>query len=596
MTIAMMLNFFIIGTFDSMKKIFVIALSLCFSCALRGQNLSFWKPVRPEFDSLVMRMEEKYQLPYYFETIETSLITKMLYGIANQSHNKILLSRAMFWDAKGRVLLDSDSALILLDKAISLTDTLNYRYDYARMLFVRAEIYRDQGKLSKAYYIFNDLGHYFVKCNDKFFAAKTFLNLGTILKILKLYSESNTYLQKANFYFENAGMKMFAVKNKLNISNVLFNTGETNNAIHILKSLAADSACRKDTLFFINTLFSLTSFATNNDDYMKYAKETFLLAKCYSNVKLLIRAYLNLGTGFLKINSLDSASYSYYKAKHLIFKYRNNDIEALRILYGGLAKVHEKQQQWDSAYYYSGLFYAYNDSLIGASKVSEISRIHEAAEIQHYELKMQQAQLQKKIWVIIIVALSCITFFLFMIINIQRKKSHTEKQLKQAETRELNQQLKNEVLQKEQFQMEVDFKNRELASTTLISVKTNQVLGELFKQIEVLGNDGVLPKEQELILKNRIKEQLHSGDYWESFKLHFDKVHPAFFQGLKDKHPTLTENELRLCAYIRIGMTSKQIAQVLSVLQESVHTSRYRLRKAIGLETSKSIEDYLRSL
>jgi DNA-binding CsgD family transcriptional regulator len=89
---------------------------------------------------------------------------------------------------------------------------------------------------------------------------------------------------------------------------------------------------------------------------------------------------------------------------------------------------------------------------------------------------------------------------------------------------------------------------------------------------------------------------LHSGDYWESFKLHFDKVHPAFFQGLKDKHPTLTENELRLCAYIRIGMTSKQIAQVLSVLQESVHTSRYRLRKAIGLETSKSIEDYLRSL
>ena len=80
------------------------------------------------------------------------------------------------------------------------------------------------------------------------------------------------------------------------------------------------------------------------------------------------------------------------------------------------------------------------------------------------------------------------------------------------------------------------------------------------------------------------------------FNLHFDALNPHVFKKLCSIHPNLSENELRLCAYVRTGMETKQIAQMLSVLPETINTGRYRIRKKMQLGQDVTLENYLRDI
>ena len=144
--------------------------------------------------------------------------------------------------------------------------------------------------------------------------------------------------------------------------------------------------------------------------------------------------------------------------------------------------------------------------------------------------------------------------------------------------------------------MGIDSKNREISSTTLILSEKNNRLKELLKQVERFNEEGELGREQSSMLSKQIKSNLTVDDEWKYFKLHFEKVHPEYFTKLKEIAPSLSENDLRLCAYVRIGMTNKQIGQMLSVLPETVKTARYRMRKKIGLEGQETLEDFLRRI
>jgi uncharacterized ubiquitin-like protein YukD len=97
-------------------------------------------------------------------------------------------------------------------------------------------------------------------------------------------------------------------------------------------------------------------------------------------------------------------------------------------------------------------------------------------------------------------------------------------------------------------------------------------------------------------LKQIVKDNLMAEQVWDNFVIHFNNVHPDFFEKLKQRAPTLTENNLRLCAYLRISMTPKQIAQVLNISFENVRKSSYRLKKKLLLGEEDNLYDFLRNI
>ena len=93
-----------------------------------------------------------------------------------------------------------------------------------------------------------------------------------------------------------------------------------------------------------------------------------------------------------------------------------------------------------------------------------------------------------------------------------------------------------------------------------------------------------------------LSEDEKMDDDWDHFTQHLDKVHSDFVVVLKEAHNNVTANEIKLCTYLRMNLSTKEIAQLMNISVRGVEISRYRLRKKLGLNTETNLFDYLISL
>lgn len=151
-------------------------------------------------------------------------------------------------------------------------------------------------------------------------------------------------------------------------------------------------------------------------------------------------------------------------------------------------------------------------------------------------------------------------------------------------------------MNRKNFEDDLQQKACEISSNTLLLANKNEVLQQISNLTRRFSDEGSIPREYVKHVNAIIAGSLDNDDEWSRFKLHFDSVHPHFFVRLKELCPDLTENDLRLCAYISIGMRAKQIAEMLNVSPDSINSNRYRLRKKFGLLRGQSLDDYIRKV
>ena len=96
-------------------------------------------------------------------------------------------------------------------------------------------------------------------------------------------------------------------------------------------------------------------------------------------------------------------------------------------------------------------------------------------------------------------------------------------------------------------------------------------------------------------LLRKIDNSLGHEDEWQLFEYNFNQVHEEFFNQLKSKCPQLTHKDLKLCAYIKMNLLTKEIAPLLNVSTRGLETHRYRLKRKLNLENNKSLADYLKN-
>ncbi len=147
----------------------------------------------------------------------------------------------------------------------------------------------------------------------------------------------------------------------------------------------------------------------------------------------------------------------------------------------------------------------------------------------------------------------------------------------------------------EKLEAEINFKNSELASSAMHLVKKGELIAKIKGQLTQVMK-GLDNPQATLELKKMIKtlgEDDNMDKEWENFSKHFDKVQSDFLVELKGKHPTITGNELKLCAYLRMNLSTKEIAQLMNISVRGVEISRYRLRKKLQLASEVSLFDYL---
>lgn len=156
--------------------------------------------------------------------------------------------------------------------------------------------------------------------------------------------------------------------------------------------------------------------------------------------------------------------------------------------------------------------------------------------------------------------------------------------------------LKNEKLQMEieKTNKDFDLKKKELASVTLQITHKNELLNKVKEQIEQISYKVNKQAQKELKQLNKaIAEEINLDKDWNMFKKHFDEVHVNFFKRLKEKYPALTPKDLKLCAYLRLNLSTKEIAPLMSISVRGVEISRYRLRKKIGVDSNDNLFEFM---
>ena len=150
-------------------------------------------------------------------------------------------------------------------------------------------------------------------------------------------------------------------------------------------------------------------------------------------------------------------------------------------------------------------------------------------------------------------------------------------------------------LKNEKLEAEIQHKNTELASVAMHLVQKGEMLAKIKEQMEHLKKNPGNTKDSDDLKKiiRVLSDEDKIDKQWEQFTKHFDNVHSDFFSTLKSKYPSLSPNELKLSAYLRMNLSTKEMAQLLNISVRGVEISRYRLRKKLEISTEVNLFDFL---
>lgn len=145
----------------------------------------------------------------------------------------------------------------------------------------------------------------------------------------------------------------------------------------------------------------------------------------------------------------------------------------------------------------------------------------------------------------------------------------------------------------------IDAKNRELTSFSILVSEKDKLLKQINRFFDDWTKKRILQKEIANTVKDlnsKINSSINLSEDWNQFKLHFETIHPLFFEKLKTQHPDLTYADLKHCAYMRINLSNKDVANLLNINTQSVIMAKYRLKKKFKLKKEDSLSNFIHSV
>ena len=146
-------------------------------------------------------------------------------------------------------------------------------------------------------------------------------------------------------------------------------------------------------------------------------------------------------------------------------------------------------------------------------------------------------------------------------------------------------------LRNEKLKIEMIHRDKELANQTMDLIRKNKFLVKIKEDLEKIkksGSDDLLQDKISSLI-TRIDKDIDHKKQWEVFETAFDEVHEDFLIRLKEQYPNLTPKELRLCAYLRMNISTKEIAPLMNISVRGVEICRYRVRKKLNIDRDQNL-------
>jgi tetratricopeptide (TPR) repeat protein len=501
-------------------------------------------------------------------------------------------------------------AIAYYEKARKLYETIKDPLGVAKSLNNMGMVYRDQGNdvLALEYYL--DALKRVQGQGDAKLEANALNSIGLLYKDRQNFTDAAAYLNQALAKWQQLGMNRNVAGAYSNLATLSFGQKQYDKALEYNQKALALFEELKDLNGQIICHNNLGDFMLNTnrtEEARRHFEAATALNRTYGNKKWHTSSLMGLGEVYARQKQYPDALARYDSAYHLA-----QDAGMLRVVQtaaAGLARIHALRQDYQKAYRYQLRYSTLKDSLFSTESTGQLASLRAAFEDEKKQARIQllekEESLARATRNVLLVSLAALLVIGALLLYQQRVKVRKNQELLEK-TRQLHEtqqalvhvQLHNSQLQARQLQEELEFRNKSLTTHTLNLIQKNGIMEEIRETIsEVLKaprKDENAPVYGRLI--KLIDYSFNLDKDWDDFKVYFEQVHKGFFVKLKEKHPELSNGELKMAALVRLNMNLKETATVMGISPDSVKTSRYRLRKKLQLEEEQNMTDYLMTI
>lgn len=546
-----------------------------------------------QVDSLIQTIEEN----YLSQGTHCKVLLEELHRIALEEKSTELLVQSIYLGTLTEYSQYSNQSqwAHAIDSLLHTPEIMENDNQRMLLLYASSLDKLSKGEYMEAFRVGMQAYDIAVETNNRNMIYKTAVTLGNIGPYFQNYRLSENFYRIAKDYVD--GDKLNQDKLTVNSSRLQYTLGNYDSAIYLIHKVIDHEAMEYDSGFMTLCLINLGSYykaAGIDDSSMNCYQRALQWIENVDNSNIRGVLFANIGNHHRDIGQYDTAMMYYEKAKELCLR-ENNLSQYANIAYN-ISIMYNSIGQPDSAFAY---LKEYNNltAKILQPQTSEsyrnyVDMVMELSQ-NRVQLSQQAIDIKNKQLIIAITSGAALVLSTLLVLYAMAERRKSMRQLlllKEVENKELSDQLEMEQRIKQLQDQQIEQKRKEITSYTLLLSGKNQILfqiKELLRQMEKSQDPNILKKVQ-----RSIDENLHTDDdYWEQFVLLFNQVDAGFIERLKDRFKDLTQNEIRLCAYIRIGMTSKQIAQMLNLSPESVNKNRYRLRKKLALDREEDLDN-----
>ncbi len=445
-----------------------------------------------------------------------------------------------------------DHGLEYLLDGLSIFRNLNDTLGIANCLMNIGLIYSDRSDHGLASKYFFESLKLFEQIGAKERIATTYVKLATVFIYERKFDDALDFLNRA-MYIHGPGKFFYGMSEILNRWGVLKIAMEEYDSANLYLEHALDVSKKID---------DLDGVTKNYVDLANVA----LLSQDYKNAERLLQ---------------DGLGYARTVGSH----------KWLKEIYHGLAGIARNKGDLEQAIFFYDQYTIEKDSILNEEMLNnlikleaELATLEQKRQLETKEneiLILEQASRLQEIKLMVSFGVVIVVIVLSILLNRNRKLVAEKKQRKIIE-------------EAEKVKQELEFKNRELVSYTVNFVQKNQLFEELTSSIRHAKKNSPDALRKDLIVMERtIKKHLQVDKDWEDFKLRFEHLHTGFFDKILSKESSLTGNDLKLCALVKMNFSIKEIADMMGISSESVKTSRYRLKKKLQLPAEMSLNDFL---
>lgn len=323
------------------------------------------------------------------------------------------------------------------------------------------------------------------------------------------------------------------------------------------------------------------SDALDNLNQSLQLQEQIIVNSSGSKAMFMVETKIHIGIVLLELGEISKAEEYLTIGHEMAIKTKQLSLVALSAK--KLSSLYRRIKEYEDALNYYEVFKHYSDSIFNEENIRQLTQI----ELQYqFDTKLKEAELQRKLEeqkrdrlnLIYLLILGSLVLLLIIVILLLKLENNKKRKIA-IESKSLSEKL--------------EYTSKELTTYVMYLLRKNEFIMSISEKMKKILIEA--KPENKKVIKELIAELQSNTDMvsWEEFEVRFQQVYTDFYKRLTDSFPDLSPNEIRLCAFFRLNMTSKEIAAITYQSLNSIKVGRYRLRKKLGLSKEENLVSYL---